>query len=993
MESERWVYSNGVNGSTGDYLLPPLSPADVATVARGEKLDPKRVRELKWWIQRRRQATLGPKEGVDPKDLGQAGWGVIFAHDADPAVREALSELLAHRKQQAGAYYREYAGADGYRPDEAKEDFLARHGAGPGPADPEKVPFYLLLVGDPEAIPFRFQYLLDVQYAVGRIHFDTLDEYACYARSVVEAEKDGFALPPRAVFFGVRNPDDKSTELSAQELVRPLGEKMRQLAPTWSCETLLAADTHKARLRELLGGKETPALLFTASHGMGFNNGDERQLPFQGALLCQDWPGPLEWKRQPIDRDFYLGEEDVDQDARLLGLVTFHHACYGAGTPRLDEFAVDRALDREGALAAHALKERRPIAPHAFLARLPQRLLGRPKGGALAVIGHVERAWGFSFYWKQAGRQLQIFESTLRRLMDGHPIGSAMDYFNARYAELTTSLSAELEDIKFGKIVTEEVAWNLANTWTANNDARSFVVVGDPAVRLRVSPAPLAERPVIAAVPHRPASPRGTVPAAALPPEGTAPGPKPLGAEGLGTSMAPPPGAAQVVVLVPGIMGSELRLGGQLVWPGSAPNLLLPFYRIDDLLREDLVATDLIRSYTFLSPQYQALINDLGRCGFRETGDPPTLWLFPYDWRKANELAAAGLADRVDAAVAAHGGRAEVSLVAHSMGGLICRYYLESGAFAGRPGLAAVRRLITLATPHRGAAAALPRVLGMEKTLWLSAAQVRQVASDPRYPAAYQLLPPAGEPFAWDERPGAEFRDLDLYGDGAPPLGLVAAHLQAARAFHARLDPAKRPAHVRYFCFSGTRQATATVVHVYQADGGFAVRKIEQDGGGDGTVPVWSSTLPGVQSLPVGGEHSVIYKTRDLRQTLAVLLGAPAPVVATFAALEAAVEVALRERVAEPRRAVHVALTLEGGASDLDGELRVEQAEVPAGATAAVFRPVQAYPVRYAGLAAETLGLLLTAPAGPGLYRVAYYPRNETEPAGSDDLFVQQPPP
>ena len=270
------------------------------------------------------------------------------------------------------------------------------------------------------------------------------------------------------MFFGVRNAGDQATQLSADHLVKPLAAKLAGELADWKCDTVLAEDATKARLAEFLGGDATPAFFFSASHGMGFPNGDPRQLGHQGALLCGDWPGPIQW-RKPIPPEFYFAGEDLGSSAKLKGSVAFFFACYGAGTPQLDDFA-------------HAATgTRAEIAPHGFLGELPKRLLNR---GTLAVVGHVERAWGCSFVWKRAGEQIAVFESSLLRLLQGQPIGRALEFFNERYAELSSDLTSELEEIKYGKVADDV---EISGMWTANNDARSYIIIGDPAVKVGVA--------------------------------------------------------------------------------------------------------------------------------------------------------------------------------------------------------------------------------------------------------------------------------------------------------------------------------------------------------------------------------------------------------------------------------------------------------------------------------------------------------------------------
>ncbi len=480
-DADEALVLNGINGSTGAYLLPDVAVADLARLARGEKPDGEHLQAL---TQRNDAGGAFAHLGMDfdRDDLEQAGWGAVFASNAAPELIAALEPLLSLRKSQAGERYRLYSGPDGYRVGDVPDRARAWLGRAPrkkdfGTPDPRKVPFYLLLVGDPEAVPFRFQYELDVNYAVGRLHFDNVADYAHYANSVVQQEKAASAAlaePPqvaqRALFFGVRNRGDRATQLSADRLVAPLAQLMAKSAATsWTLETVLADQATKANLAAALLGQQRPSLLFTASHGMGFPNGDARQLADQGALLCQDWPGPV-LHRGPVPRDFYFSSQDLPAEANLSGLIAFHFACYGAGTPRLDDYA-------------HKSGVRDAIAPHAFLSALARRQLSLPKGGALAVVGHVERAWTYSFTSSDAGDDLTMFEGALEALMLGGRLGAAMDYFADKYAAVTASLTGALEDERFGAERNDAL---LAGLWTANNDARSYVIVGDPAVRLQV---------------------------------------------------------------------------------------------------------------------------------------------------------------------------------------------------------------------------------------------------------------------------------------------------------------------------------------------------------------------------------------------------------------------------------------------------------------------------------------------------------------------------
>jgi hypothetical protein len=479
---------NGIDYTTGDYLMPPVTASELARWALEARRDLKEERELRWSHERdfrNRGPDRRPAPDVDPLDLSSSGWGVILPHGTPAEVVDALRPLLNLRREQATKKNEKYYRELDYVPGESKDSFFRRHKVEAGPAHPSQLPYYLLVVGSPEVVPYRFQYLLDMQYAVGRLYFEDPVDYRQYAESVVAAECGRSHVRPEACFFSVRTPKDSATRISEERLVRPLIDSLGSKVPEWKLRSVGGEQADKATLHRLLGDGETPALLLTAAHGLGFAKDHPLQPQHQGGIICREWPG----RKRPVLDDHYFSAVDVGDDARVHGLIAFLFGCYSAGSPDEDNFPASGAWGQ-------------PIEPPSkpFISGLVRRLLSHPRGSALAVVGHVDRAWACSF-GSGRGHGIVHVESFFQQLLEGFPIGLAMDWLNERFAELSTGLTDVLDRFRKDPLPAEgrRLARDekmLADLWRANNDARNFVVLGDPAVRLAAGPR-VARKPAV----------------------------------------------------------------------------------------------------------------------------------------------------------------------------------------------------------------------------------------------------------------------------------------------------------------------------------------------------------------------------------------------------------------------------------------------------------------------------------------------------------------
>lgn len=474
------IYFNGLVAGSGEYLVPPLYWEQIRSVRHPEpepapvpkstpKSDPRSTSWLRRWVEKLENLVERPRRApvpwVDHQRLDEAGWAVVFPRNTDDKILRKLRPLLDRRREEAGSRYKELTYDKGYRPGDSLLQFLDQNQTGLNAPDAKQLPYFILLVGSPEEIPFEFQYDLDVQYAVGRLHFDDLEDYKRYADHVVQAERFKPALDQDLSFFGVTNAGDPATERLQAELSRPLVRRLLE-QEGWSLRSVLGHDATRARLMRLLSPEDRAALLFLSGHGVVYpqDRAEEQRLR-QGALVCADWQFGSD-----LSEEHCFSAPDVPvatkgQPGVGAGKILVHFSCFSAGTPDYDNFIKFSSSD--------------VTADPPRIAKLPQRLLAN---GTLAYIGHVDRAWDTSFSFLRRASELTTYEAVVRSLTMGFTAGYAMEWLNNRHAQLATLVAAEMDPGRRSRLPLHPRESD--TLWLAHNDARNFVLLGDPAVRL-----------------------------------------------------------------------------------------------------------------------------------------------------------------------------------------------------------------------------------------------------------------------------------------------------------------------------------------------------------------------------------------------------------------------------------------------------------------------------------------------------------------------------
>jgi len=345
------------------------------------------------------------------------------------------------------------------------------------------------------------------------------------------------------------------------------------------------------------------------------------------------------------------------------------------------------------------------------------------------------------------------------------------------------------------------------------------------------------------------------------------------GQDASGTRAAPlralrgDPAEQPAVLVLPGIVGSNLKLDGQRIWLG------LGFINGLKKLAWSPATAARIQPDGPVSGTYEALMEHLS--------DTHEVIPFAYDWRRPIEDEARRLAVAVDAALDARAATGQpVRLLAHSMGGLVARtMQLETPATWQRMMAQAGARLLMLGTPNSGSWAPMQTLSGDDNfgnalvafgSLFDNAGARTVMAGMPGFiQLQASLLDPAlglNQAAAWQKLADDDMAALlalvnwhdpetqrTIYQWGAPPQAV----LDQAVALRQRLD-AQLPV-----LAADAAKMLLVVGHSAFTPAGFVtgpdgLEYLDTPDGGDGRVTLANALLPNVATWKVDAVHGML---------------------------------------------------------------------------------------------------------------------------------------
>jgi len=434
---------------------------------------------------------------ADASDLVRQGWTIVVSDDAAGArLAAVMRELVAARAEDQRAdvvALRVRPGMTAAETTEWKKDvYPALYGE-----DEARRPRYLLILGDLDQVSLDTQQVLAQDGLVGRLACATEAGYGAYADKVLASQRrPSTAERARAVFYTVHD-GTAATAAGHRKLIQPCHDRCARTAadkprafPASSVEARGAQTPDPGELLALAAARH-PSVLLSMSHGMGPPR-RRRWSPAEARLR----QGAMSFGSEGA-----LDAAGVASVPFLPGGIWIYFACFGAGTPRTS--AYHHWLEM---LAREGMDELGPVTEAlrgldgggGFVSGLAKAALANPDG-PLAVLGHVDLAWSYSYEELRvdrdardarrisgSNRSLNFFQ-LMTKLVAGERAGAAALALRLQLGAVGDELTTHYDRCKRAGSVegaTPADLLALGNLWMLRQDLLGFALLGDPAVRL-----------------------------------------------------------------------------------------------------------------------------------------------------------------------------------------------------------------------------------------------------------------------------------------------------------------------------------------------------------------------------------------------------------------------------------------------------------------------------------------------------------------------------